>query len=212
MNIKKYIAFLHTVEAGNISRSARELGNALRRKGYVQPAIEAVVARLTESGLIDDARYAQRMAETQVNKPVGIYALKRKLRAKGISEADAERVQGVGVGEEVFGVAGEGMGLLRAAGAAEGEGDGRMAGEAGGSGGEVEGAIEEEIAGGDVQVLAEGVQRVELDALCVSGGEGGEGGAGEAGVLGVFGEGEPALGQQHGEIGNEHGASSCRKL
>ena len=73
------------------ARSARELGNALRRKGYVQPAIEAVVARLTESGLIDDARYAQRMAETQVNKPVGIYALKRKLRAKGISEADAER-------------------------------------------------------------------------------------------------------------------------
>ena len=50
-----------------------------------------MVARLTESGLIDDARYAQRMAETQVNKPVGIYALKRKLRAKGISEADAER-------------------------------------------------------------------------------------------------------------------------
>ena len=73
------------------ARSARELGNALRRKGYVQPAIEAVVARLTESGLIDDARYAQRMAETQVNKPVGLYALKRKLRAKGISEADAER-------------------------------------------------------------------------------------------------------------------------
>ena len=69
------------------ARSARELGNALRRKGYVQPAIEAVVARLTESGLIDDARYAQRMAETQVNKPVGLYALKRKLRAKGIVDA-----------------------------------------------------------------------------------------------------------------------------
>ncbi len=72
------------------ARSAREIGNALRRKGYVEPAIEAIVERLTENRLIDDARYAQRMAELQSGKPVGIYAFKRKLRAKGISEDDAE--------------------------------------------------------------------------------------------------------------------------
>lgn len=72
------------------ARSAREIGNALRRKGYVEPAVEAVVEKLTENGLIDDALYAQRMAEVQSNKPVGLYAFKRKLRAKGISDEDAE--------------------------------------------------------------------------------------------------------------------------
>lgn len=72
------------------SRSAREIANALRRKGYVEPCVEAVVERLRENGLIDDARYAQRMAEVQANKPVGLYAFKRKLRSKGISDDDAE--------------------------------------------------------------------------------------------------------------------------
>jgi len=72
------------------ARSARDLSNALRRKGYVEPVIEAIVARLTENGLIDDARYALRMAQLQSQKPVGIYAVKRKLRARGISEEDAQ--------------------------------------------------------------------------------------------------------------------------
>ena len=39
MSIKKYIAFLHTVEAGNISRSARELG-------YTQSAVSKMIADL----------------------------------------------------------------------------------------------------------------------------------------------------------------------
>lgn len=72
------------------ARSAKELRSALSRRGYVDGAIEATVARLTESGLIDDARYAQRMAETQSRKPVGVYAFKRKLKSKGISDEDAE--------------------------------------------------------------------------------------------------------------------------
>ena len=72
------------------ARTAREIGSALRRKGYVEPCIEAVVAKLTESHIIDDQRYAERMAEIQTRKPVGVYAFKRKLRAKGISDEDAE--------------------------------------------------------------------------------------------------------------------------
>lgn len=72
------------------ARSAKEIGNALRRKGYVEPCVNAVVERLRENGLIDDARYARRMAEVQSNKPVGLYAFKRRLRAKGISDEDAE--------------------------------------------------------------------------------------------------------------------------
>ena len=72
------------------SRSEREIAAALRRRGYVEPAIEAVLQRLRENRLIDDARYAQRMAELHAGKATGVYAFKRKLRAKGISEEDAE--------------------------------------------------------------------------------------------------------------------------
>ena len=72
------------------ARSAKQLSDSLRRRGYVGPAVEAVVARLMENGLIDDARYALRMAEIQSAKPVGVYAFRRRLRAKGISDADAE--------------------------------------------------------------------------------------------------------------------------
>lgn len=72
------------------ARTAREIGDALRRKGFVAPCVDAVVARLMESGIIDDERYAQRMAEVNVKKPVGLYAFRRKLRAKGISDEDAE--------------------------------------------------------------------------------------------------------------------------
>ena len=83
-----YEAALTSLDAS--ARTAREIENALMRRGYVAPAIAAVVARLRENGLIDDARYAQRMAETQRKKPVGLYAFRRRLRAKGISEEDAE--------------------------------------------------------------------------------------------------------------------------
>lgn len=72
------------------ARSAKELKTALKRKGFVAPAIEATLERLRDSGLVDDARYAARMAELQSTKPVGIHALRRKLMAKGITEQDAE--------------------------------------------------------------------------------------------------------------------------
>lgn len=71
-------------------RTADEVKKGLLRKGYVEPAAEAAVARLVEIGLIDDRHYAQRMAETATRKNMGIYTLKRKLMAKGISEDDAE--------------------------------------------------------------------------------------------------------------------------
>ena len=49
-----------------------------------------MLTRLTENGLIDDAQYARRLAELSASRPVGLYAFKRKLRAKGISDDDAE--------------------------------------------------------------------------------------------------------------------------
>lgn len=99
MNSIASVQFADAYEAALTSldfsaRTAREIGNTLRRKGFVPPAIEAVVEKLTENHLIDDKRYAQRIAETQSHKPVGIYAVKRKLRAKGISEEDTDAALG----------------------------------------------------------------------------------------------------------------------
>ena len=71
-------------------RSAAELTRKLISRGYVAPAAEAAVARLIEVGIIDDARYARRIAETASRKNVGIYAMKRKLMSKGFSEEDTE--------------------------------------------------------------------------------------------------------------------------
>ena len=71
------------------NRSRKEVAAALRRRGYVQPCVDAVIDRLTENRILDDRRYAERLAELQSKKPVGVYAFKRKLRAKGISEEDA---------------------------------------------------------------------------------------------------------------------------
>ena len=82
-----YETALSTLDYSN--RSAKEIAGALRRKGYVEPCIEAVVARLTENRILDDRRYAERLAELQSKKPVGVYAFRRKLRVKGISEEDA---------------------------------------------------------------------------------------------------------------------------
>ena len=55
-------------------------------KGYVQPTAEAAVNRLVENGLVDDHRYAERVAQGQLSKPVGAYAVRRKLMAKRLPE------------------------------------------------------------------------------------------------------------------------------
>lgn len=82
-----YEAALSSLDAS--ARTARQLSDSLRRRGYIPPVIESVVGKLSESGLIDDKRYAQRMAETHGSKSVGIYAFQRKLRLRGIRDEDA---------------------------------------------------------------------------------------------------------------------------
>ena len=71
------------------ARTAKELERSLLSKGYVPTAAASVIERLRENRLIDDRQLAGRIAESNASKPVGVYALKRKLRAKGISEEDA---------------------------------------------------------------------------------------------------------------------------
>lgn len=71
-------------------RTSREIKQSLLRKGYVPTVAEAVVGRLTECQLIDDLRLAERFVENSAEKPVGLYSMKNKLRAKGVSEEDIE--------------------------------------------------------------------------------------------------------------------------
>lgn len=72
------------------ARTRRELERSLLARGYVPQAVQAVLDRLEQSALIDDRRYAQRAAEVGANRGVGVYALRRKLRARGVSDEDAE--------------------------------------------------------------------------------------------------------------------------
>lgn len=72
------------------AQTSGDLYRKLIRKGYVAPAAEATVARLTENRIIDDRRYAERIAQTQMGRNVGAYAVRRKLRAKLLSEEDVE--------------------------------------------------------------------------------------------------------------------------
>ena len=72
------------------AKTSGDLCRKLIRKGYVAPAAEATVARLIENRLIDDRRYAERIAQSQMGRSVGAYAVRRKLRAKLLSEEDVE--------------------------------------------------------------------------------------------------------------------------
>ena len=72
------------------AQTKNDLVRKLILKGYAAPAAEAAAQRLTENGLIDDRRFAERVAQSQLKKPVGAYAVKRKLMAKRLSEEDIE--------------------------------------------------------------------------------------------------------------------------
>ena len=72
------------------AQTSGDLLTKLRRKGYAEPAARAAVERLLGNSLIDDARYAQRLAQGQLAKPVGAYAVRRKLMAKRLPEEAIE--------------------------------------------------------------------------------------------------------------------------
>ena len=64
------------------ARTRQELRRSLLARGFLSAAVEATLDRLADSGLIDDRRYAERAVEMS--------AARRKLRARGIGEEDAE--------------------------------------------------------------------------------------------------------------------------
>ena len=74
--------------------TAQLLIAGLVRRGYTAAVAEAVRDRLSERGLINDERYAQRYMELHREDGVGRYALRRKLRGKGLSENLVEEALG----------------------------------------------------------------------------------------------------------------------
>lgn len=78
---------------GMIARSNKTeaaIMTALLRKGYVEAAARSATDRLIEQKLLDDRSLAERYVELASTKPIGRYALKQKLRMKGVSDEDAE--------------------------------------------------------------------------------------------------------------------------
>ena len=66
--------------------STRNLRRKLTRKEYEPADVEAVVARLLESGLLDDARYAREYARQKLlSGAVSVRRVQRELTGKGIS-------------------------------------------------------------------------------------------------------------------------------
>ncbi len=72
------------------ARTEREIEKKLLAKGFLPDCVCAVLARLRESRLINDREIALRAAEFASAGKTGVYALKRKLRARGIRESDVE--------------------------------------------------------------------------------------------------------------------------
>lgn len=72
------------------ARTENEMKKKLRMKGYIEMVIESVIERLKDARLIDDRQLAERIAENASERGIGAYALKRKLKTRGVSEDDVE--------------------------------------------------------------------------------------------------------------------------
>lgn len=72
-------------------RTRSDLSQRLRDKGFAPAAVEQVLDRLTEVGLIDDAEYARAyLAGRWGRRPTGLRRLQQELRAKGIGDEAVE--------------------------------------------------------------------------------------------------------------------------
>lgn len=81
---KAYAAALRQISLRR--RSERELGDYLRRKEYEPDTIDAVLERLRELGLVDDAAFAAAwIADRQLLRPRSRRTLEQELMQKGIA-------------------------------------------------------------------------------------------------------------------------------
>jgi regulatory protein len=79
------------------SRSAAEVRERLAKRQFSKEAIESTIVWLTETGLLDDAAFAEAWTATRGRlRPSGSRLVKRELLAKGIDrELAAEAVSGI---------------------------------------------------------------------------------------------------------------------
>ena len=75
-------------------RTRRDLERRLKEKDFDGATIAATLDRLTEVGLVDDVEFARAwLAGRWGRKPSGWRRLEQELRAKGVSQEDAERAR-----------------------------------------------------------------------------------------------------------------------
>lgn len=71
--------------------SSQELSNKLRQDGYSEQVREEVVARAVDSGIVDDARYADIFVRTKISSGWGINRIEAELNRRGV---DATLLEG----------------------------------------------------------------------------------------------------------------------
>ncbi len=76
---------LRILDFGDCSRS--ELQRKLKKKGFASDGIDRVLHSLTESGLLDDGRYAENYVRSAMEKGKGPGWIRNKLTEKGISSS-----------------------------------------------------------------------------------------------------------------------------
>ena len=68
-------------------RSAREIRQYLKNKGFTRGAIHPVMERLADYGYIDDAAFARMWIDSRLRqRPRGAFGLRQELKQKGIKE------------------------------------------------------------------------------------------------------------------------------
>ncbi|MBO4367151.1 MAG: RecX family transcriptional regulator [Clostridia bacterium] len=87
MQFKEAYAAVTALLEGS-DKTKAELKKMLTRKGFVGPAADAAVEKAAGQRFVDDKRYAERLVERNADTDKGIYALKRKMYRKGLSEED----------------------------------------------------------------------------------------------------------------------------
>src|SRR3989441_11376612 len=75
------------------AHSVHEMKRKLERRSESKLLVQLVMARLKESGLIDDARYAKQFARQRTEtRKQGKFRIARDLRGRGIPDRDRKSV------------------------------------------------------------------------------------------------------------------------
>lgn len=90
---EKETAYQHALRLLNYrSRSSSEVRQTLEKKGYSSEVVDEILARLSQSGLLDDERFAQAWVENRTEfRPRGKRALALELRQRGLPQEIIEK-------------------------------------------------------------------------------------------------------------------------